>query len=54
MSFLIKLRTVCVNGGGKFFCDVLVFSWNLFLDAYWEYLVNIASGYALLPDGTKP
>ena len=31
-----------------------VFSWNLFFDAYQEYLVNIASGYGLLPDVTKP
>ena len=30
------------------------FSWNLFFDVYHEYLVNIASGYGSLPDGTKP
>ena len=30
------------------------FSLNLFFDVYQEYLVNIASGYGLVPDGTKP
>ena len=27
---------------------------NFFFDLYYEYLVNTAWGYGLLPDGTKP
>ena len=30
------------------------FSWNLFFDVYQEYLINIASGYGLVPRGNKP
>ena len=28
--------------------------YDFFFNVYQEYLLNIASGYDLLPDGTKP